>query len=348
MDFSFEKKCAGIKEYVLNLKHQRMEQDKLDKAERKAEIVYFFQKHGIKAAVDAFKVSKTSIYRWIDKLRRNNWKTECLIEESKAPINRRKRTVDQSIIDKIKELRLDHPGLGKDKIASLLKYNISASTTGRIIADLKEKSIIPKHTKVSYYAKTDRFVERKIRRKRKLRKKGYKPDKPGDLLQIDSVVLFINGVRRYIVAAIDVTSGFAFAHAYTKHTSNTTKDFFQKLEKVIPYRISHIQTDNGSEFLHRFHDNLNKKNIIHFFNYPRRPTQNAYIERFNRTIQEEFADYHLNELAYSIDKFNRRMAKWLLWYNIERPHQRFNQISPLQYLINNYGFSHMLWTRTKA
>jgi len=326
-----------------------MENNKIEKAERKAEIVTFFEKHGLKPTIDAFKVSRSSIYSWKKRLDNNNWNIQYLIEESKAPIHRRRRTVDWRTKECIIKLRLNHPGIGKDKIKPLLKdkgINISSSTIGRIIADLKRDNTIPRTNKVSFYARSGKLYERKIKRKKKLRKKGYKPEKPGDLLQIDSIVLFINGVKRYIVTAIDVTSGFAFAHAYSKHTSNTAKDFFQKLETVIPYKIIHVQTDNGCEFLHRFHDYLNKKNIIHFFNYPRRPTQNAYIERFNRTIQEEHINYHLNELAYNQHNFNLELMEWLVWYNTKRPHQRFNQISPLKYLINNFGLSNMLWTRT--
>jgi len=344
MDLSFKTKRAGIKN-ILTSKHQRMKNNKIEKALRKAEIVTFFEKHGLIPTIDAFKVSKSSIYSWRNKLMRNNGNTECLIEKSKAPIQRRKRNVSQKTIDRIKKLRLDHPGLGKDKIASLLKYCISSSTAGRVINDLKRDNTIPRTRKVSYWATTDKFHERKIKKKKKLRRKGYHPDNPGDLVQIDSVVKFINGVKRYIITGIDLSSGFAFAHAYSKHTSNTAKDFFTKLEKVTPFKITHVQTDNGCEFLHRFHDYLNKKNIIHFFNYPRRPTQNAYIERFNRTIQEEHINYNLNELAYNQYEFNLKLMEWLVWYNTRRPHQRFNQISPLKYLITNFGLSNMLWTR---
>jgi len=351
MNDSWDKiKRAGIKN-ILTPKHQRMENTKLEKAIWKAEAIEFFNKYGLEAAVDAFKVSKTSIYRWKYNLMRNNGNTECLIEQSKAPINRRKRIVDWKTREYIIKLRLNHPRIGKDKIKPLLEEKgiyLSASTIGRILNDLKKDNTIPRTNKVSYWAKTDKFHERKIKRKKRLRRKGYIPQSPGDLVQIDSVVLFINGIKRYIITAIDISSGFTFAHAYSKHTSNTAKDFFQKLEKVAPFKITHVQTDNGCEFLHRFHDYLNSKNIIHFFNYPRRPTQNAYIERFNRTIQEEFSDYHLNTLAYNLKLFNIKLTKYLLWYNTRRPHQRFNQIPPLKYLINNYGFSHMLWTRTFA
>jgi transposase InsO family protein len=47
-----------------------------------------------------------------------------------------------------------------------------------------------------------------------------------------------------------------------------------------------IQTDNGGEFEKYFAKYIRDKNIIHYYNYPRHPKSNGYIERFNRILQE--------------------------------------------------------------
>lgn len=349
MDYC-QKKNAGIREYIELLRIQRMKNIKFDEASRKEEAVRFFLKYGLKATMDAFSVSRGSIYGWKEILEKNNWDRNTLVSKSRAPWRRRERVVNSDIVDFIIRMRKKYPRLGKEKVQSLLREAklpvISVSTVGRLIADLKSQGRIAKHVKVSYYAKSDRFIERKKVKREKVRRKGYHPNNPGDLLQADTVVKFVNGLRKHIVTAIDISTGFAFAYAYKGHSSATTRDFFGKLETVSPFSIKHIQTDNGSEFLHRFHDELNKKNIVHFFNYPRRPTQNAKIERFNRTIQEEFIDYHLYELAHDIDKFNHLLMEWLIWYNTRRPHHSLNLKSPINYLISNYGFSKMLGTYT--
>ena len=350
MDY-YQKKNIGIREYVEYLKCQRMKNIKFDEASRKEEAVNFFLQYGLKATMDAFSVSRGSIYGWKKVLEKNHWDRKALVSKSRAPWRRRERVVNSDIVDFIVRIRKKYPRLGKEKIQALLSEAgltvISVSTVGRIIADLKRDGRIAKRVRVSYYAKTDRFIERKTVRKEKVRRKGYHPNNPGDLLQADTVVKFVNGLRKHIVTAIDISTGFAFAYAYKGHSSATTRDFFWKLEAVSPFAIKHVQTDNGCEFLHRFHDELNKKNIIHFFNYPRRPTQNAKIERFNRTIQEEFIDYHMHELAYDIDKFNHMLVEWLIWYNTKRPHHSLNLKSPINYLISNYGFSKMLGTYTQ-
>jgi len=57
---------------------------------------------------------------------------------------------------------------------------------------------------------------------------------------------------------------------------------------------------------------LKKRNIKHNFIYPRCPRINGFVERANRTLQEEFIDLHLNLLAEGIDEFNRRLMNYLL------------------------------------
>lgn len=325
-----------------------------EKAKKKAEIVYFFRKYGLEPTISAFKTSKTSVYRWQDILKENNGKIESLSEKSTSPRNKRKRNINPKILDFVILIRKEHPRIGKEKITPLLrafclKENIkssSVSTVGRIITDLKKNGKLSFGARLSLSAKTGRLIERRTRKRKKLRRKGYQPEKAGDLIQIDTVVKFINGIKRYIVTAIDLKSSFAFAYGYSFLSSNTARDFFEKLELVSPFAVKRIQNDNGLEFLKNFQNLLEKRSVVQFFNYPRRPQMNAKVERFNRTIQEEFANYHLNFLAYDLNRFNRELIDWLLWYNTERPHWSINLKSPLQYLIQNLGFSQMWWTDT--
>ena len=346
-------KYTGIRGFVTlyndYLKYQCMI---TDKAKKKAEIVYFFRKYGLEPTISAFKYSKSSIYLWDKTLRENNGNIEALNERSKAPHNPRKSKINPLIKEFIKNYRKEHPRTGKEKIKPELDAfcqrigikTISEPTIGRIIKDLKEKGEIPKKIKVSLYGKTGKVVvihETKPR-KPKLRRKGYQPENPGDLIQIDAIVKFIWGVRRYIITAICLKSEFAFAQAYKSLSSKSATDFFEKLQKVAPFIIKRVQTDNGAEFHKRFRDTLEKKGIIQFFNYPRRPQMNAQIESFNRTIQEDFIDWNLDLLATDIDAFNQKLVDWLLWYNTKRSHSSLQGQTPLQYLINNLGFSKML------
>jgi len=72
---------------------------------------------------------------------------------------------------------------------------------------------------------------------------------------------------------------------------------------------------------------LKKRNIKHNFIYPRCPKINGFVERANRTLQEEFINLHLNLLAGDIDEFNRRLMNYLLWYNTEKHHKSLNNLA---------------------
>jgi transposase InsO family protein len=329
-----------------------------EKAKHKVKVIVFWEKHGIEATLDAFPHKQSTLYNWKNILAENNGRMESLNEKSTSPKGKRKRITDPKIEQFITSLRTSHPRTGKEKVKPLLdKFceqnnikTISVSTIGRVLGDLKKKNKIPQNKSLSYFAKSDRFYEFNKKKRKKIRRKNYQPEQAGDLVQVDTVVKFINGIRRYVVTAIDLKSEFAFAYAYTRHSSESARDFFQKLQSVAPFTIKRIQTDNGSEFDHLFRDYAQKQNITHFHNYPRCPKMNAVIERFNRTIQEDFIDWNREIMVEKINGFNEKLIEWLLWYNTERPHHTLQQISPMQYIVNNLisdtQNSKMIWTHT--
>ncbi|MFN8770246.1 MAG: integrase core domain-containing protein, partial [Neisseriaceae bacterium] len=59
--------------------------------------------------------------------------------------------------------------------------------------------------------------------------------------------------------------------------------------------------------------------------------QNARCERVNRTIQDEFMIKYESLLFRDINLFNKKLDKYLRWYNFDRVHARFdNEITPFQ------------------
>ena len=115
------------------------------------------------------------------------------------------------------------------------------------------------------------------------------------------------GMKRYVITAVDVKTRYAFTWAYKKHDSASAKDFFQKLEVTFPYKIKAVQTDNGSKFHKFFKDYLKERKTIH----SGQPYKNGHIEKFNRTIQEEFIDWN-ESLLEDLDEFNEKLMDWLV------------------------------------
>ena len=278
--------------------------------------------------------------------------------QSKAPRKKREKKWNKVIEEFIIRYREEHPRAGKNTIKyELDRYcrenninMISESTIGRMIKDLKERGLIIEDIKVSFNGRSGKIRIIKKRNKKKERRKGYKAEKAGDLVQIDSMVIFEEGIKRYIISGIDVKSRFGFCMMYERLNSKNAKDFMSRLEEVAPFKIERIQTDNGSEFERYFDEYLRNSNKVHYYNYPRHPQSNGCVERFNRTIKEQFVYNNLDEIG-DIERFNRRMMEYLIWYNTKKVHRSLNNKPPLKYyleeVINNSKKSNMLWTLTK-
>ena len=322
-------------------------------------VIEFFQRFGKEATKQAFKMSKSTVCAWKKKLADSGGRLSSLAPLSKAPKTRSKRKALSEHYQFIEQYRSVHPGVSKFIIEPALDAycediginTVSESTIGRIIKELKAKGRIPNfRLKTTINGKTGKLkYQGEKPKQKKLRIGKYVPDKPGDLVQIDAVSIFINGLKRYIITAIDVKTKFAFAYSYKSLSSLMAKDFMEKLQGVCPFNIKRIQTDNGKEFHKYFRDYVKNQGIIHFFNYPKCPKMNKYVERFNRTIQEQHVSWNMNDL-YEPKEFNPGLIKYLLWYNTEKPHQSLAKLTPLRYYLNNYIFniqkSNMLWTST--
>ncbi|MFH1822560.1 MAG: integrase core domain-containing protein, partial [Patescibacteria group bacterium] len=73
----------------------------------------------------------------------------------------------------------------------------------------------------------------------------------------------------------------------------------------------------------------------------------GHIEKFNRTIQEEFIDWN-EVLLDDTNRFNQKLIDWLIWYNTKRFQWSLNLETPVDYLLNNSYVSKMCWTNTSS
>jgi putative transposase len=317
-----------------------------EQAKRRVRILAFWERHGEAAAKEAFGVSRRTLFRWQRALKRSGGKLEGLNAGSTAPRRRRTRNVPDAVTLRIIELRKEHPRLGKNKLQPLLAHaghRISTSTVGRILTDLKKQNRLPNPGNLSFQGKTGNFLERTLRRKKKLRRPtGYR------VLEVDTVVRFIDGMKRYILTGVDTEKRTAFAACYTNHGSQSAADFFRKVQVVLPDCPTAIQTDNGSEFALHFEQAVAASGLTHFHTYPRSPKMNAHVERFNRTLDEEFLQSHRALLRDDVAAFNNALVDWLLWYNGERPHYALGQVSPFRFMMQSLPVEkcQMWWTHT--
>ena len=335
----------------INLSQQKIIEERL-------KIIELFDEYGADVTFKAFNKSRSTIFLWKQKLNKANGRIAVLAPGDRTPIHKRRRVVHPFIEDFIVKYRTDHPGSDKTTITPWLVAAcrsagikpVSESTVGRIIHDLKSRGRLPNSNKISMNAKTgDLVVRQRQKSRRKERRKGFRPKTPGDIVQMDTISVFACGIKRYIFTAIDVSTRFAFACTYSSNSSANGSDFLRKFVKVAPFNTARIQTDNGGEFEKYFDKTCQDGGLVHFFNYPKHPQSNGCLERFNRTIQEQFVYWHIDYLD-QIDEFNRKLMEYLIWYNTEKPHRGIGNIPPLRYYIDKFLIpsqkSNMLWTLT--
>jgi putative transposase len=102
----------------------------------------------------------------------------------------------------------------------------------------------------------------------------------------------------------------------------------RSLEQIIEWRgkPGAIRLDNGPENIAQsLVDWANGKRITLIYIQPGKPTQNAYIERYNRTVRHEWLDMHLFD---SVEQAQQLATEWLWLYNNERPNMAIGGVPP--------------------
>lgn len=154
------------------------------------------------------------------------------------------------------------------------------------------------------------------------------PLKPGDLVQMDTIHLMTGPKTRiYVFTLIDVYSRWSYAKCYQKMSSDICVSFMKEAQRHSRFNFNMLQSDHGPEFGRWFIDRSGKN---HRYTRVGKPNDNAHIERYNRTLQEECLD----RLEIKVDVINCALKKYLRYYNCERLHLGINLKTPNQLLSN--------------
>ena len=152
------------------------------------------------------------------------------------------------------------------------------------------------------------------------------PLKSGDLVQIDTIHLMISEKERiYIFVLIDVYSRWVYAKCYRKINSRICLNFVREAQRKACFRFEMLQSDHGPEFGKWFVSQIQKN---HRYTRIGKPNDNAHIERFNRTLQEECVD----KVKTNPRSINCALKKYLQYYNYERLHLGLNLKTPSQFI----------------
>jgi putative transposase len=106
----------------------------------------------------------------------------------------------------------------------------------------------------------------------------------------------------------------------------------RSLDRIIEWRgrPEAIRVDNGPEYISgTLMEWAEARGISIRHIQPGKPQQNAYVERYNRTVRHEWLDQYIIE---SIEEAQHFATQWLWTYNHERPNMGIGGITPAQKL----------------
>jgi len=146
----------------------------------------------------------------------------------------------------------------------------------------------------------------------------------------------LKGVGRvYLHAVVDTYGSYAFGFLHKSKQPeaavavlhNNALPFYEDLG----FEVTAVITDNGREFCgketHPYELYLSLNDIEHRTTRVRHPQINGFVERFNRTVLDEFFRTAFRTKFYeSVESLQEDLDKWLIHYNTERPHQGYRNM----------------------
>jgi transposase InsO family protein len=153
------------------------------------------------------------------------------------------------------------------------------------------------------------------------------PELPGLLVEADTIHSGRkDGSELYIYTLIDVHSRWVHAKPAPCISAAGGAQFLQQAQRAAPFLFKTVQTDHGPEFSKWFTKKLAESQTEHRHTRVRKPNDNAHIERFNRTIQEEC----IARLPRRLEVWQKEIPDYIHYYNHDRPHMGIDWQIPIQ------------------
>jgi transposase InsO family protein len=228
-----------------------------------------------------------------------------------------RRKLPGPVREKIVEIKQQEPLFGVKRISHLLKraFFLSASpeTVRRTLG--AESLIVPSKKKPHRNITRPRFFERST---------------PNQLWQSDIFTFRLGGRYAYLIGFIDDYSRYMVGlELYRTQTADQVLEVYRRAmgEYGVP---KEILTDRGRQYTNwrgstRFERELGKERIRHIKSQAHHPMTLGKIERFWKTVYEEFL---VRAQFGSFEEARERIRHWLQYYNHKRPHQGIGGLCP--------------------
>ena len=228
-----------------------------------------------------------------------------------------RRKLPRPVREKIVEIKKREPLFGVKRISHLLKrvFFLSASpeTVRRTLR--AESLIVPSKKKLQYNITRPRFFERST---------------PNQLWQADIFTFRLGGRYAYLIGFIDDYSRYMVGlELYRSQTAEQVLEVYRRAvgEYGVP---KEVLTDRGRQYTNwrgstRFERELGKDRVRHIKSQAHHPMTLGKVERFWKTIYEEFL---VRAQFGSFEEAQERVRQWVQYYNHKRPHQGIGGLCP--------------------
>lgn len=271
----------------------------------------------VSEVAQAWGVSRQTLHAWL--VRYEEGGLEGLAERSHRP-GRSPHQMDAVVEVAVLEARRNHPRWGPR----------------RIVFELSKKGMAPSESGVYRALRRAGLIEPGRRSRRVREWKRWERGEPNELWQFDVVGGFglTDGSMLKCLTGVDDHSRFCVSATLMRweRTQAVCDGLAASLRAHgVPQQIL---TDNGKVFTGRFHqppvevlfDRICRENgIEHLLTKPRSPTTTGKIERFHRSLRDEFLT---GRIFPSMHQAQAELDVWVDSYNRDRPHQSLGMDTP--------------------
>ena len=286
--------------------------------------------HNVSLTARHFGWSRPTVYRW---LARVDGRAASLEDRTSRPTRCRRPTWTHEQLCAVRELRQRHPRWGKAKLAVLLRREgteLSVSMTGRILDRLRKRGELAEpHLRGVVTRKRRPARPHAVRRP-----KDYVVERPGDIVQVDTVEVAMPGWSRPLKqsTARDVISRWDTLELARSASSRAASAILDALAARMPFGPRAVQVDGGSEFMAEFEQACLDGGIALFVLPPRSPKLNGHVERANGTHTTESRE--VTDAEPELEPLRAALLEWETCYNTVRPHQALGYLTPAEWLAS--------------
>lgn len=295
-------------------------------------------KKPVQVVANKYGVNRSTIWRWYKKWQEQNQHVELTntIRRKNAPTSTFRYSACKWNIPTLSARPIHPHCLSGDLVQLVLDVRKQLKRCAEVVWHHINYVLCIKISLASVRRILERHGRTKKQRKKRKKYKGIKRPNvlaPGDLVEIDTIHLYnpVTSKKRYIYTVIDLYSRMAYARAYDELRPGLAVRTILEAKAQFGINFKMVQSDNGPEFSSYFENKLIEQKIGIRHIRLGRPNDNAHIERFNRTIQEECTgSYFISSI--SLKGFNAKIDKYIDYYNHYRIHLGISYRTPSEML----------------